>query len=151
MIVTDPIADFLTRIRNAQLASHKMVVIPSSKLKRAITEILYDQGYILKYKFDTDENGKNVIRIALKYDSNNVPVIRKLERVSKPGLRQYRKANDLPRVINGLGVALVSTSKGVMTDKQARAENVGGEVLCLSLIHISEPTRQEASRMPSSA
>ena len=130
MIVTDPIADFLTRIRNAQLASHKMVVIPSSKLKRAITEILYDQGYILKYKFDTDENGKNVIRIALKYDSNNVPVIRKLERVSKPGLRQYRKANDLPRVINGLGVALVSTSKGVMTDKQARAENVGGEVLC---------------------
>ena len=130
MIVTDPIADFLTRIRNAQLASHKMVVIPSSKLKRAITEILYDQGYILKYKFDTDENGKNVIRIALKYDSNNVPVIRKLERVSKPGLRQYRKANDLPRVINGLGIALVSTSKGVMTDKQARAENVGGEVLC---------------------
>ena len=110
MIVTDPIADFLTRIRNAQMASHKMVVIPSSKLRRAITEILYDQGYILKYKFDTDENGKNVIRIALKYDSNNVPVIRKLERVSKPGLRQYRKANDLPRVINGLGVALVSTS-----------------------------------------
>ena len=130
MIVTDPIADFLTRIRNAQLASHKMVVIPSSKLKRAITEILYDQGYILKYKFDTNENGQNVIRIALKYDSNNVPVIRKLERVSKPGLRQYRKANDLPRVINGLGIALVSTSKGVMTDKQARSLNVGGEVLC---------------------
>ncbi len=130
MIVTDPIADFLTRIRNAQLASHKMVVIPSSKLKRAITEILYDQGYILKYKFDTNENGQNVIRIALEYDSTNVPVIRKLERVSKPGLRQYRKANDLPRVINGLGVALVSTSRGVMTDKQARAENVGGEVLC---------------------
>jgi small subunit ribosomal protein S8 len=130
MIVTDPIADFLTRIRNAQLASHKMVVIPSSKLKRAITEILYDQGYILKYKFDTNENGQNVIRIALKYDSNNVPVIRKLERVSKPGLRQYRKANDLPRVINGLGIALVSTSKGVMTDKQARSQNVGGEVLC---------------------
>lgn len=130
MIVTDPIADFLTRIRNAQLASHKMVVIPSSKLKRAITEILYEQGYILKYKFDTNENGQNVIRIALKYDSNNVPVIRKLERVSKPGLRQYRKANDLPRVINGLGIALVSTSKGVMTDKQARSQNVGGEVLC---------------------
>ena len=130
MIVTDPIADFLTRIRNAQLASHKMVVIPSSKLKRAITEILYDQGYILKYKFDTNENGQNVIRIALKYDSDNVPVIRKLERVSKPGLRQYRKANDLPRVINGLGIALVSTSRGVMTDKQARSQNVGGEVLC---------------------
>lgn len=130
MIVTDPIADFLTRIRNAQMANHKMVVIPSSKLKRAITEILYDQGYILKYKFDTNESNQSVIRIALKYDSNNVPVIRKLERVSKPGLRQYKKANELPRVINGLGVALISTSKGVMTDKQARAHNLGGEVLC---------------------
>lgn len=130
MIVTDPIADFLTRIRNAQMANHKMVVIPSSKLKRAMTEILYDQGYILKYKFDTNENNQSVIRIALKYDSNNVPVIRKLQRVSKPGLRQYKKANELPRVINGLGVALISTSKGVMTDKQARAHNVGGEVLC---------------------
>ena len=130
MIVTDPIADFLTRIRNAQMANHKMVVIPSSKLKRAITEILYDQGYILKYKFDTNENNQSVIRIALKYDSNNVPVIRKLQRVSKPGLRQYKKANELPRVINGLGVALISTSQGVMTDKQARAHNVGGEVLC---------------------
>ncbi len=130
MIVTDPIADFLTRIRNAQMANHKMVVIPSSKLKRAITEILYDQGYILKYKFDTNENNQSVIRIALKYDSNNVPVIRKLQRVSKPGLRQYKRANELPRVINGLGVALISTSKGVMTDKQARAHNVGGEVLC---------------------
>lgn len=130
MIVTDPIADFLTRIRNAQMANHKMVVIPSSKLKKAITEILYDQGYILKYKFDTNENNQSVIRIALKYDSNNVPVIRKLQRVSKPGLRQYKKANELPRVINGLGVALISTSKGVMTDKQARAHNVGGEVLC---------------------
>lgn len=130
MIVTDPIADFLTRIRNAQMANHKMAVIPSSKLKRAITEILYDQGYILKYKFDTNENNQSVIRIALKYDSNNVPVIRKLQRVSKPGLRQYKKANELPRVINGLGVALISTSKGVMTDKQARAHNVGGEVLC---------------------
>lgn len=130
MIVTDPIADFLTRIRNAQMANHKMVVIPSSKLKRAITEILYDQGYILKYKFDTNENNQSVIRIALKYDSKNVPVIRKLQRVSKPGLRQYKKANELPRVINGLGVALISTSKGVMTDKQARAHNVGGEVLC---------------------
>ncbi len=130
MIVTDPIADFLTRIRNAQMANHKMVVIPSSKLKRAITEILYDQGYILKYKFDTNESNQSVIRIALKYDSNNVPVIRKLQRVSKPGLRQYKRANELPRVINGLGVALISTSKGVMTDKQARAHNVGGEVLC---------------------
>mgnify|MGYP003322589045 CR=1 FL=1 len=130
MSMTDPIADFLTRIRNAQMANHKMVVIPSSKLKRAITEILYDQGYILKYKFDTNESNQSVIRIALKYDSNNVPVIRKLQRVSKPGLRQYKRANELPRVINGLGVALISTSKGVMTDKQARAPTVGGEVLC---------------------
>ena len=129
MNITDPVADYLTRIRNAQLAGHKVVSIPSSKLKRAITEILYDQGYILKYKFDAEDN-RQVIRIALKYDTLNKPSIRKLLRVSKPGLRQYRKANELPRVINGLGIAIVSTSKGVMTDKQARSENVGGEVLC---------------------
>ena len=129
MNITDPVADYLTRIRNAQLAGHKVVSIPSSKLKRAITEILYDQGYILKYKFDAEDN-RQVIRIALKYDTLNKPIIRKLLRVSKPGLRQYRKANELPRVINGLGIAIVSTSKGVMTDKQARSENVGGEVLC---------------------
>ncbi|MEO0734414.1 MAG: 30S ribosomal protein S8 [Bacteroidota bacterium] len=133
MAVTDPIADFLTRIRNAQIAGHRVVVIPASKTKKRMTEILYDQGYILKYKFD-DEAGKGKqgeISIALKYDRDSKqPVIRKLIRVSKPGLRQYVKADALPRVINGLGIAIVSTSHGLMTDKQARKENVGGEVLC---------------------
>lgn len=128
--MTDPIADFLTRIRNAQQAGHRIVEIPTSKMKRAITEILYDQGYILKYKF-VDGTPQGSIKIALKYDpASKKPVIQKLQRFSKSGLRQYRKANDIPRVINGLGIAIVSTSKGVMTDKQARAENVGGEVLC---------------------
>lgn len=131
MVVTDPIADFLTRIRNAQQAGHRVVEIPASKEKKAITEILYENGYILKYKFD-DEAGKNgVIKIALKYDPvSRKPIIRELTRVSKPGLRQYRKAGDLPKVINGLGIAIISTSKGIMTDKQARNEHVGGEVLC---------------------
>lgn len=131
MVVTDPIADFLTRIRNAQQAGHRVVEIPASKEKKAITEILYETGYILKYKFD-DEAGKNgVIKIALKYDPvSRKPIIRELTRVSKPGLRQYRKAGDLPKVINGLGIAIISTSKGIMTDKQARNEHVGGEVLC---------------------
>lgn len=130
--VTDPIADYLTRLRNAQIAGHRVVVIPSSNMKKRITEILYDQGYILKYKFD-DEAGKGKqgeISIALKYEKDSRrPVIRKLIRVSKPGLRKYVGKDGLPRVINGLGIALVSTSKGVMTDKQARKENVGGEVL----------------------
>jgi small subunit ribosomal protein S8 len=131
MVVTDPIADYLTRIRNAQQAGHRIVEIPSSRMKRSITEILYNQGYILKYKFENDNGPQGVIKIALKYDmATKQPVIRKLQRVSKSGLRQYRKANDLPRVINGLGIAIISTSRGVMTDKQARAENVGGEVLC---------------------
>ncbi|HMQ59367.1 MAG TPA: 30S ribosomal protein S8 [Flavilitoribacter sp.] len=133
MAVTDPIADYLTRIRNAQSAGHRIVEIPASKLKKRITEILYDQGFILKYKFD-DEVGKGTqgtIKIALKYDPlTRKPVIRELGRISKPGLRNYSKATDLPRIINGLGVAIVSTSRGVMTDKQARAMNVGGEVLC---------------------
>lgn len=131
MIVTDPIADYLTRIRNAQQAGHKVVEIPSSNEKKAITEILYNNGYILKYKFD-DEAGKNgIIKIALKYDLvSRKPIIRTLKRISRPGLRQYRKANELPKVINGLGIAIVSTSKGIMTDKQAREENNGGEVLC---------------------
>lgn len=133
MAVTDPIADYLTRIRNAQQAGHRIVEIPASNLKKRITEILYDQGYILKYKFD-DEAGKGnqgLIKIALKYDpATRKPVIRSLERISKPGLRRFSKATDLPRVINGLGVAIVSTSRGVMTDKQAREANVGGEVLC---------------------
>ncbi|MEL7163483.1 MAG: 30S ribosomal protein S8 [Bacteroidota bacterium] len=133
MAVTDPIADFLTRIRNAQIAGHRVVIIPASKTKKRMTEILYDQGYILKYKFD-DEAGKGKqgeISIALKYDKETKKaVIRKLIRVSKPGLRRYVKADALPRVINGLGIAIVSTSHGLMTDKQARKENVGGEVLC---------------------
>lgn len=133
MAVTDPVSDYLTRIRNAQSAGHRVVNIPASNLKKRITEILYDQGYILKYKFD-DEAGKGnqgVISIALKYDkSTKLPVIRSLTRISKPGLRKYVKQGQLPRVINGLGVAIVSTSRGVVTAKQARTLNVGGEVLC---------------------
>lgn len=131
MAVTDPIADFLTRIRNAQMAEHRIVEIPSSKMKKAITEILYDQGYILKYKFDTEPAPQGVIKIALKYDSvTKEPVIKKMARISTPGLRKYSHVGNLPRIINGLGIAIISTSKGVMTDKQARNENVGGEVLC---------------------
>jgi len=133
MAVTDPIADYLTRLRNAQIAGHRVCIIPSSKTKKRMTEILYDQGYILKYKFD-DEAGKGKqgeISVALKYEKDSKrPVIRKLIRVSKPGLRQYVKADSLPRVINGLGIAIISTSHGLMTDKQARKDNVGGEVLC---------------------
>ena len=130
-MVTDPIADYLTRIRNAQMAGHRMVEIPSSNLKKSITEILYDQGYILKYKFDDDAGKQGLIKIALKYErGTSTPVIRKLMRISKPGLRKYAQSSDLPRVINGLGVAIVSTSKGVMTGKQAKKENVGGEILC---------------------
>lgn len=131
MQVTDPIADYLTRIRNAQLAGHRVLEIPSSKLKKALTEILYDQGYILKYKFDQDAGHQGLISIALKYDpTTKKPVIQHLKRVSKPGLRQYAKCEDLPRVLNGLGIAIISTSKGVMTDKDARKNNVGGEILC---------------------
>lgn len=129
-MVTDPIADFLTRVRNAQMAGHRIVEIPASNLKKRITEILYEQGYILKYKFEEDSK-QGVIKIALKYNpQTKIPAIRALERVSRPGLRQYSKPADFKRVINGLGVAIISTSKGVMTDKQARNENVGGEVLC---------------------
>ena len=131
MTVTDPIADYLTRIRNAQQAGHRIVEIPASNMKKSITEILYDQGYILKYKFDDAAGKQGVIKIALKYDKETKqPIIQKLQRASKPGLRLYTGSKDIPRVINGLGVAIVSTSKGVMTDKKARAENVGGEVLC---------------------
>ena len=129
-MVTDPIADFLTRIRNAQMAGHRIVEIPASNLKKRITEILYEQGYILKYKFE-DDSKQGVIKIALKYDpSTKQPAIRSLERVSRPGLRQYAKPAEMKRVINGLGIAIISTSKGVLTDKQAKTENVGGEVLC---------------------
>ncbi len=131
MIVTDPIADYLTRLRNAQSAGHRVVEIPSSKVKKAITKILYDQGYILKYQFDDEAGKQGIIRIAIKYDpQTKQPVIRKLQRISKPGLRKYAKAKDLPRVINGLGIAIISTSHGILTDKEARKINVGGEVLC---------------------
>lgn len=129
--MTDPIADFLTRIRNAQQARHRVVEIPSSKLKKQMTEILYDQGYIFRYKFVDGDGPQGTIKIALKYDPlNGQPVIRKLGRISKPGLRKYSKADELPRIINGLGIAIVSTSKGLMTNKRAAAENIGGEVLC---------------------
>jgi small subunit ribosomal protein S8 len=129
-MVTDPIADFLTRVRNAQMAGHRIVEIPASNLKKRITEILYEQGYILKYKFE-DDSKQGLIKIALKYDATTKqPAIRSLERVSRPGLRQYSKPAEIKRVINGLGVAIISTSKGVLTDKQAKAQNVGGEVLC---------------------
>jgi len=130
MALTDPIADYLTRIRNAQMAGHRMVTIPASNLKKSITEILYAQGYILKYKFEETENKQGQILIALKYNRENKrPVIQKLKRVSRPGLRHYVKASELPSIINGLGTAVVSTSKGVLTEKAARKENVGGEVL----------------------
>jgi small subunit ribosomal protein S8 len=127
---TDPIADFLTRIRNAANASHRVVEIPASNLKKEMTKILFDQGYILSYKFEENKvQGKIVI--ALKYDKlTKESVIKKLQRVSTPGLRQYVGADDMPRVLNGLGIAIISTSRGVMTNKQARQENVGGEVLC---------------------
>ncbi len=129
-MVTDTIADYLTRIRNANSAGHRVVEIPASKVKKEITKILFDQGYILSYKFEEDKV-QATIKIALKYDKfTKDPVIKKLQRVSKPGLRKYTGANDLPRVLNGLGVAIVSTSHGVMTSKQAKNENVGGEVLC---------------------
>lgn len=129
-MVTDPIADFLTRIRNAQMARHRIVEIPASNVKKRITEILYDKGYILKYKFE-DDSKQGLIKIALKYDpQTKEPAIKSLERVSRPGLRQYAKPSEIRRVQNGLGVAIVSTSKGVMTDKEARTQNVGGEVMC---------------------
>ncbi|MFN0016304.1 MAG: 30S ribosomal protein S8 [Saprospiraceae bacterium] len=133
MHVTDPIADYLTRIRNAQMAGHRIVEIPASKLKKRMTEILYDQGYILKYAFEDDSATyiQGVIKIALKYDPvSKQPVIRELVRVSRPGLRKFAGSGSIPRVINGLGIMIVSTSKGVMTDKQAREHNVGGELLC---------------------
>ncbi len=130
MATTDPISDYLTRLRNAMMAGHTIVEIPSSNVKKRITEILYDQGYILKYKFE-DVKPQGIIKIALKYQKDSKdPVIRKMGRISRPGLRQFKKADELPRIINGLGVAIISTSKGVMTDKEARNNNVGGEVLC---------------------
>ena len=127
---TDPIADFLTRIRNAALAGHRVVEIPASNLKKEMTKILFDQGYILSYKF-IENKVQDVIKIALKYDRiSKQPIIKKIQRISTPGLRKYVSAKDMPRVLNGLGVAIVSTSKGVMTNKKARQDNLGGEVLC---------------------
>ncbi len=134
MAVTDTIADFLTRIRNAQQAGHRIVDIPASKEKKTLTELLYKNGYILKYTFVDTENKQGEIKIALKYDPvSRIPAIRELVRVSKPGRRIYKGASDIPRIINGLGVAFVSTSKGIMSDKDARANNVGGEVMCYVL------------------
>lgn len=129
--MTDPIADFLTRIRNAVKARHRVVEIPSSNMKKSLTEILYKQGYILSYKFDAEAGPQGTIKIALKYDSvTGVPAIREMQRSSRPGLRNYKGSKELPRVINGLGTAIISTSKGIMTEKEARRENVGGEVIC---------------------
>jgi len=128
----DTIADFLTRVRNSQMAKHRIVEIPASNVKKRITEILYDKGYILKYTFD-DEAGKGtqgVIKIALKYDDFGTPVMRNISRVSKPGKREYKSCSELPHILNGLGIAIVSTSQGIMTDKEARKLNVGGEILC---------------------
>ncbi|MGP1478549.1 MAG: 30S ribosomal protein S8 [Capnocytophaga sp.] len=127
---TDPIADYLTRIRNANSAGHRIVEIPASNLKKEITKILFDQGFILSYKFD-DSTVQGTIKIALKYDKvTKEPVIRHIERASRPGLRKYAGAEDLPRVLNGLGIAIISTSQGVMTGKKAKELNIGGEVLC---------------------
>ncbi len=130
MKITDPIADFLTRIRNASSVGHKVVEIPGSNIKREMTKILFDKGYILNYKF-VDDNKQGVIKIALKYNpQTKEPAITNLTRVSKSGLRKYAGAAELPRVLNGLGIAIISTSKGLITDKEARTENVGGEILC---------------------
>lgn len=127
---TDPIADYLTRVRNAIKANHRVVEIPASNLKKEITKVLFDKGYIANYKFE-DNTVQGIIKIALKYHPvTKVPAIRTLTRVSKPGLRKYSGVDNMPRVLNGLGIAVVSTSKGVMTDKEARNLNIGGEVLC---------------------
>ena len=129
--MVDPISDFLTRIRNAAKAKHRVVEIPASNTKKALTEILYKQGYILNYKFDMEAGPQGLIKIALKYDHiTGTSAIRELRRISKPGLRKYSASKDMPRVLNGLGIAIVSTSHGVMTEKEARKQNVGGEVLC---------------------
>jgi len=128
--MTDPVADYLTRIRNAVSARHRVVDIPMSNMKKEITKILKEKGYILNYKFE-DEGVQGNIKIALKYHpTTKVPAIRKLERASTPGMRRYSGSTKLPRVMNGLGIAVVSTSKGVMTDKEARRENIGGELIC---------------------
>ena len=129
-MITDPIADYLTRIRNAVMANHRVVDIPASNLKKEITKILFEKGYILNFKFEEDTQ-PGLIKIALKYHPvTKQSAITQIERISKPGLRRYVGADDLPRVLNGLGVAIVSTSKGLMTDKEARTQGIGGEVIC---------------------
>lgn len=129
--MTDTVADYLTRVRNAIKANHRIVEVPASNLKKEITKILFEKGYILNYKFETTENKQGVIKIALKYHPvTKLPAIRTLERISSPGLRKYSGSVTMPRVLNGLGIAIVSTSKGVITDKEAKKLNVGGEVLC---------------------
>jgi small subunit ribosomal protein S8 len=129
--MTDTIADYLTRVRNAIKAQHRIVEIPASNLKKEITKILMEKGYILNYKFEENEKKQGTIKIALKYHPvTKLSAIRSLDRVSSPGLRKYTGVETMPKVLNGLGIAIVSTSKGVMTDKEARTQNVGGEVLC---------------------
>lgn len=127
---TDPIADYLTRIRNGVLAKHRIVEIPASNVKKAITKILFEKGYILNYKFEDDDK-QGVIKIALKYHPvTKMPALTKLQRVSRPGLRKFAAADDLPRVMNGLGIVIVSTSQGIMSDKEARRLHIGGEIMC---------------------
>lgn len=129
-MTTDPIADYLTRVRNAIKANHRVVEVPASNIKKEITKVLFDKGYIANYKFE-DTGIQGTIKIALKYHPiTKTSAIRKLTRISKPGLRNYAHMTNMPRVLNGLGIAIISTSKGVMTDKEARVQNVGGEVLC---------------------
>ena len=129
--MTDPIADYLTRVRNAISANHRIVEIPSSKMKKGITQVLHDKGYIQNYKFDEDANYQGSIKIALKYNPmTKTSAIQHLERISKPGLRKYAGADSLPRVLNGLGIAILSTSQGIMTNKEAKNLHIGGEVLC---------------------
>jgi len=129
--MTDPIADLLTRIRNAIMAGHKVVEAPASHLKKEIAMILFEKGYILSYKVVDGENPQGILKIALKYNpKNKKPAIKELQRISRPGLRHYAGADKLPRVLNGLGIAIISTSRGLMTDKEAKKEKIGGEVLC---------------------
>ncbi len=129
--MTDPIADYLTRLRNAIRANHRIVEVPSSKIKKEITKVLHDKGYIRNFKFDDNAGPQGTIKVALKYNpETKTPAIQQLERISRPGLRKYAGAEALPRVLNGLGIAIMSTSKGIMTDKEARSQHIGGEVLC---------------------
>jgi small subunit ribosomal protein S8 len=129
--MTDPIADLLTRIRNAIMAGHKVVEAPASKMKKEIARILFEKGYILSYKVVEGETPQGILKIALKYNQKSKkPAIKEIQRISRPGLRRYTGSDEIPRVLNGLGIAIISTSRGLMTDKEAKKENIGGEVLC---------------------